>query len=246
MAIPRFLITARLAPGELVRLPEAVDHHARRVLRLQPGAALVLFDGKGCEFAATLEPPPANDNTSHFQARIHEGGPVDREAKLPITLVQAMSTLEKVDWLVEKAVELGIGRLIVAPSERSLVRLDGPRRERRAQRWRDIAVAACSQCGRNRIPEVLLAMSLDEAVQSARGPGANWILDPRAVTGLDARNHAAATLVVGPEGGFTQEETAMALALGYRAVRLGARILRTETAGLVAASALLALHGEFS
>ncbi len=246
MAIPRFLITSRLAPGELVPLPEAIDHHARRVLRLQAGAALILFDGNGCEFAATLEPPPANDNTSHFLARIHEGGPVDREARLPITLVQAMSTLEKIDWLIEKAVELGIGRLIVAPSQRSVVRLDGPRRERRAQRWRDIAAGACSQCGRNRIPEIRLALSLEEALQSARGPGANWILDPGAVTGLDGIKHAAATLVVGPEGGFTQEEMAMALALGYSAIRLGARILRTETAGLVAASALLALHGEFS
>jgi 16S rRNA (uracil1498-N3)-methyltransferase len=242
MTAPRFLVPGVMAPGQTVLLPASVDHHARRVLRLHAGDLVTLFDGLGNEFEAVLGPPPMNETRS--QASILRGGPVDREAKLQITLVQALCAQEKIDWLVEKCVELGVGRLILAPTARSVVRLDGARRERRAARWHDIVVAACCQCGRNRLPVLEVADDLASALRRAQPAQRRWILDPDASAGTLSAGAGPVACVVGPEGGFTQAETSLAASLGYERVRLGPRILRTETAGLAAISALLALHGE--
>jgi len=242
MATPRFLLPEGLISGALVALPAPIEHHARRVLRLQPGDPLVLFDGKGQEFDATLLVDP--QNASRSLAQLGAAVRVSRDACLAITLVQALSAVDKVDWLVEKSVELGVHRLILAPSARSVVRLDGARRARREQHWRDIAAAACAQCGRNLLPTVELAADLATALTNGRG-AVNWVLDPRATAGLEPAAGNSASFAVGPEGGFTPAEIAAAQALGYHPLRLGARVLRTETAGLVATSALLALHGEY-
>jgi len=143
MAIPRFLVPEPLAAGARIALSPASSHHARRVLRLRAGDMLVLFDGKGSEYEAVFAPDPLNASRSY--AKITGGGPVDREAHADITLVQAMCAQDKVDWLVEKAVELGARRIILAPAARSVVRLSEQRRERRVERWRDVAAAACGQ-----------------------------------------------------------------------------------------------------
>jgi 16S rRNA (uracil1498-N3)-methyltransferase len=257
MTTPRFFVPAPSGPagaaasaGNTVDLPEAASHHARRVLRLRPGDPIVLFDGAGNEYRATLL-PAAGTNDTLGRALILGVDAVDRETRMPLTLVQALSAQEKIDWLIEKCAELGVRRLVLAPAERSVVRLDAERQERRLGRWRDIGVAACAQCGRNRLLDITLAADFAAALHDARQAGArHWVLEPAAAlplaAGLGAADLAAgAVCVVGPEGGFTDAEIATAVALGYTPARLGPRVLRTETAGLVAAAALLALAGEF-
>jgi 16S rRNA (uracil1498-N3)-methyltransferase len=243
MTTPRFLVPEALVAGTTIALPASVGHHARRVLRLRDGAAVILFDGSGNEYHAILAADPMN--ASRSLARIVHGGPVDREAGLAITLIQAISAQEKVDWLVEKCVELGVQRLILAPTARSVVRLDESRRERRIDRWREIAAAACCQCGRNRLPRIEIAPDLGAALAAATDAPSRWILDPTAPSGIGAAAGGPVACAVGPEGGFTDEERDRAGALGYVRARLGPRVLRTETAGLVAVSALLAMHGEY-
>lgn len=243
MTTPRFLVPDGLAAGQTLALPPDAEHHARRVLRLRPGDAIVLFDGAGNEFEAVLAADGLND--SRYLARVGSGGPVDREARVAITLVQALCAQEKIDWLLEKCVELGAARVILAPAARSVVRLDGARGARRLQRWRDLAAAACCQCGRNRLPQVELADDLAAALRAAGGAGQHWILDPRATAGLQAGS-GPVTFAVGPEGGFTDAEVDLARGLGYAGLRLGPRVLRTETAGLAAISATLALRGELA
>jgi 16S rRNA (uracil1498-N3)-methyltransferase len=258
MANPRFLVpelapapgAAPAASGVAV-LPEAASHHARRVLRLRPGDAVTLFDGAGHEFHAVLMPADAKDET-HSRARIVAAAAVDREATIAVTLVQALSAQEKIDWLVEKCVELGVRRLVLAPSERSVVRLEAARQARRLARWHEIAVSAACQCGRNRLMSIDYAPDLGGALRLALdGCERRWVLDPGAPAGigagLAARDLAAGVLcVVGPEGGFTEEEIALAESLGYARARLGARVLRTETAGVAVVCAVLALGGEYS
>lgn len=242
MSTPRFYLPLSLAPGMAVLLPEDVDHHARRVLRLRPGDDLIVFDGQGHEFRARLESDAKDENRS--QARIMDGGAVDREAKLAITLVQSLCAQERLDWLVEKCIELGAARLILAPAARSVVRLEGERLERRLKRWREIAVAACCQCGRNRLPPLETAPSLEAALRMARDAATRLLLDPLAAQGLGRIEADSVACVVGPEGGFTAQELSLADSLGYRRARLAPRVLRTETAGMAAIGALLALHGE--
>jgi 16S rRNA (uracil1498-N3)-methyltransferase len=259
MTSPRFFVPALagrpefLASGDdgTVALPEAASHHANRVLRLRAGDAVVLFDGAGREFPAVLLAAGAGSD-KNLRVRILGEDAPDREARIAITVVQTLSAQDKIDWLVEKCVELGVRRLVLAPAERSVVRLDESRRERRLGRWRDIAVAACCQCGRNHLMAVVLADDLAAGLRQGRdGSTRSWILDPGASAALgDGVAPAVAgdvlACAVGPEGGFTAGEVALAESLGYARARLGPRILRTETAGLVAAAALLALSGEFA
>ncbi len=235
-----------MAAGQTVVLPPAVSHHARRVLRLRAQDPLVLFDGEGREFEAVFLPDASDPALA--SAVISRGGPVDREARVRITLIQALGAQEKIDWLVEKCVELGVDRIVLAPTHRSVVRLDEARRTRRAARLREIVVAACCQCGRNRLPVVDVASELAAALALAPPDAARFLLDPGAAGGLKAPAPGAQPpiwFVVGPEGGFTDEERALAAEFGYRRVRLGRRTLRTESAGLVAIAAALALGAEF-
>jgi len=255
MSIPRFFVEdptlghgVATAAGLTVPLPASAGHHARRVLRLRPEEPIVLFDGNGNEYAAALLYDPRD--AAGALARIHAVAAVDREARVAITLVQALSAQEKIDWLIEKCVELGVARVVLAPAERSVVRLDQGRGARRLERWRDIASAACAQCGRNRVPQILLAPDLVAALGAVPAGSRRWLLEPQAPRGLgaaaaDGAGDMALVCAVGPEGGFTATEQAQAAALGYEAVRLGTRVLRTETAGLAAVAALLALHGEY-
>jgi 16S rRNA (uracil1498-N3)-methyltransferase len=246
MSPPRFLVPGPHRAGESVELPEGVAHHARRVLRLRAGDELVLFDGVGNEYRARLETVAGSDRA---HALIDGGGAMDREARLAITLVQALVAPEKIDWLVEKCVEAGAARIVIAPAARSVARLEGARQARRLARWQDIAAAACAQCGRNVLPAIELAPDLPAALRAGAAAAAGWILDPQAPSGLGATGASGAggaCIAVGPEGGFTTDELGAAEALGYRRARLGPRVLRTETAGLAAVSALLALNGEYS
>jgi 16S rRNA (uracil1498-N3)-methyltransferase len=243
---PRFFVEHALSVDTRVPLPAAVAHHAVTVLRLREGDTLVLFNGRGGEYRARLVGPDAGAGLRQVEVIGYD--PIEREATSRITLIQALATSDKIDWVIEKAVELGVARIIVTAAARSTVRLDPPRRERRLQHWRELAIAACGQCGRNRPPAILATSSLDEALQLAVDADLKWVLDPAASGGLSrapAAPHSAA-LAVGPEGGFESEETQRAVRTGYVPVSLGPRILRTETAGLAAVAAWLALNGEFS
>ena len=238
----RFYVDDILAPGTEVELPDAVAHHAVRVLRLRDGAAVTLFNGRGGEYDGRLHIVGAR--TSVVLGR-HIA--IERESPLAITLVQAWVAADKLDWLVEKAVELGVAGLILVPTTRSVVQLDDARRERRVRRLREIAISACCQCGRNIVPQVAAANTLREGLEAAADSDRiGLLLAPDATESVVTAVGAAASisLVVGPEGGLESAEHSLATHLGYRPVSLGPRILRTETAGLAAIAALQATSGD--
>jgi len=246
MPVPRFHCPGPLAAGAAIELPEAIAHHALRVLRLRPGAAIVLFDGTGGEYPARLL---AGDGPARAELGAHD--PREAEPPLPVTLVQGLPAGDKMDWVVEKAVELGAHRIVPVAAQRSVLQLSGSRLEKRLEHWRRIARSACEQCGRNRVPRVEAPLSLADWLRSAEIP--QWLCDPQASVPLPSALREAAphsdglALLVGPEGGWSDEETALARKLGARPVRLGDRVLRTETAGLAllaAAGALLGWYGK--
>ncbi len=239
---PRFFLDTDLAAGAGIALPHAIAHHALRVLRLRDGAAITLFNGRGGEYAATLH---TDGDAASARLVAHER--VERESPLKLTLVQAWVANDKLDWVVEKAVELGVAAIVLVPAQRSIVTLDAARRAKREQRLRDIVVAACCQCGRNRVPPVHAARSLAEGLQSAvADTGRGVLLAPEGTLALTdaAGSDASLALAIGPEGGFDADEQALARRAGYATVAFGRRILRTETAGIAALAALQALHGD--
>jgi len=241
MAIPRLYCPQPIASGAALVLPDALAHHVR-VLRLAEGDPVVLFDGHGGEVAATL----AFEGKSALALL---GERSDREAELAgrVTLLQGIPAGDKMDWIVEKAVELGVCRLQPVAARRSVTQLSGNRLEKRMLHWQRIITAASEQCGRNQLmlldPPRTLAESLSQP-----GPGPRFMGDPAAPLDLATaltRNGSPAgvELMVGPEGGWDEEELAIARRAGVDAVRFGPRVLRTETAGLALVAAVAALLG---
>jgi 16S rRNA (uracil1498-N3)-methyltransferase len=242
--VPRLYVDAALAPQARLELPEDAAHHAARVLRLRAGELALLFDGRGGEYEARLSMP----GRGRVVAEIGERRDVERESPLAVTLVQAVSSGEKMDFTIQKAVELGAAAIQPVLSARSVVRLSAEREAKKLVHWRRVAIAACEQCGRNRLPEVREAMSVESYCRSP-GPGhLRLLLAPEAERGLqsvrDRLGHAV-TLAVGPEAGFSAGEEVLLGRAGFVPVRLGQRILRTETAALAALAALNALAGDF-
>ncbi len=237
-----------------VLLPETVARHIVRVLRLAVGDPLILFDGAGGEFVARI----AGIDRHTAVAELLEWRDRECESQLRLTLAQALSSGDKMDLTIQKAVELGVSHIVPLRSQRSTLRLDEARAEKRVRHWQGIAVSACEQCGRNRIPQIepvagfadWLAARKEASDPSVASlpplPSLRLMLDPEAATTLaDIAPAAAVTLLVGAEGGLAPEETAAARRAGFVGVRLGPRILRTETAGLAALAALQALWGDF-
>lgn len=224
--------------------PEAA-HHVAHVLRLAPGDAVTLFDGRGMEYAAVIVQVTRGEVTLD----VAQGRIVDRESPLAITLAQGISSAERMDYTVQKAVELGVTTIQPVQTRRGIVRLDHARAQKRCAHWQAIAVAACEQCGRNRVPQVLPVMTLrDWLGQGAPNQGAlSMLLAPDANLTLKTlpRPRTGVTLVAGPEGGLTAEERRDAERAGFVAVRIGPRILRTETAALAAIAAIQLLWGDF-
>ena len=241
MPTPRFFVDFDLAVGREVALPDDVAHHATRALRLDSGALIVLFNGRGGEFRAVLR----SDNRHAF-ATVQSFDPIERESPLDLTLIQAWISTDKLDWVVEKAVELGVSRIVLTPSARSVVRVEGERRTRRLAHLRLLIQSACAQCGRNRVPPLEAADTLQAALSLA-GSAPLLALLPTAPHALvqEAASLRAARLLVGPEGGLSDDEIAMAFAAGAAAARLGGRVLRTETAGLAALAAFQAVSGDY-
>ena len=243
----RFYIDSQLREGLRLDLPHEAAHHAVRVLRLRAGDEIVLFDGRGGEYASHIEAI----ERSRVAVSVGAQCAVERESPLEVTLVQGVSSGERMDVTVQKAVELGVRAIQPVLAERSVVKLDVGRAAAKREHWRRIAISACEQCGRNRIPEVLPVMRLDEASRRLAPAGLRLLLSPHGGTRLrDAlagghREIGAIVLAIGPESGFTAEEEALLVAAGFGTVQLGPRVLRTETAAAAALAALNALAGDF-
>lgn len=234
--MPRFHCPQPLVPGSLVDLPEAVAHHLH-VVRQQAGDELVLFNGDGGQVRARLVDLGKRRATAEVLA--HE--PVDVELPFRITLAQGLPEGSKMDWIVEKAVELGVAAIQPLAAQRSVVRLAGDRADKRLAHWQGVVVSASEQCGRNRLAEVAPVLEFNRwLAQPAAMP--RLLLTPRADASLAhwIGNTPAqdVCLMVGPEGGFSSAEEDAAIAAGALPVSMGPRVLRTETAGLAALAAL--------
>lgn len=240
--VARFYTEGALRAGGVSLLPEDTAHHAVHVLRLRPGDEVILFNGRGGEYAGRI----AAVERLRVAVDVLEHRRVERESPLAVTLVQGVSAGEKMDFTVQKATELGVAALQPVIAARSVGRLAGERAELKRVHWRRVAVAACEQCGRNRVPEVLPVLALAQFCGAAASEGARLLLSRRAQLGLrGARLDGTVALAAGPEAGFTAEEEAMLADAGFLPVRLGPRVLRTETAALAALAALNVLAGDF-
>ena len=239
--ISRFHFPGRLPAAGALELPDALAHHAVRVLRLRDGERIVLFDGEGGEAEATLQV-----RGKAAWAQVDARREVDRESPLQIVLVQALASGDKMDWVVQKAVELGASAIQPVQAERSVLRLVGERADKRQAHWQQVAVAACEQCGRNRIPEVRPLQPLTHWLAAHRG-ALCYVLAPGGAASFaeEPAPQQVVHVLVGPEGGWSDAELAAFDAAGCRRVRLGPRVLRTETAGLAAIAALQARWGDF-
>jgi 16S rRNA (uracil1498-N3)-methyltransferase len=233
-----------LETGREIELPPSAAHHAARVLRLRSGDSVTLFNGEGGEFDADV----LHVAREAVLVRVGSHRAVDRESPLQVTLVQGLAGADRMDWVVQKAVELGVMAIRPVTMTRSVVRLDPPRAAKREMHWRSIAISACEQCGRNRLPLLHALTRFEQWVAAPSVAKLRVFLAPDAATSLSglARPEGSIELLVGPEGGLTREEAGAALDAGFRAVRLGPRILRTETAPLAAMSALNALWGDWA
>ncbi|MEW5770995.1 MAG: 16S rRNA (uracil(1498)-N(3))-methyltransferase [Pseudomonadota bacterium] len=240
--MPRFHCPGPLQPGATVTLPDAVARHAIGALRLRDGEAVTLFNGDGHEYPGTL------NTQGRASVRVLERLTPPRESPLRIVLAQGISSGERMDLTVQKSVELGVAAIQPLVMRRTIVRLAGDKVEKRRAHWQAVVVSACEQCGRNLVPEVRAIAEFD-AWRRARGAdaGLGLLLDPEAEHSLADLPAPAGevTLLAGPEGGFDATERAAARAAGFVAVRLGPRVLRTETAALAALAAMQALWGDY-
>ncbi len=240
----RIFVDCPLQAGLEVILPEQAAAHAVRVLRLKAGDALTLFNGDGCDYPARLIAASPRE----VRTRIEAVNAAANESPLRIVLAQALARGEKMDWIVQKATELGVAAIIPLITERSEVRLDAARAGKRAAHWRAVAIAACEQSGRSVLPAIAEPASLetwaaspdraDRTLRLALLPDGG--VRPRALGGVPE----SVVLVAGPEGGFGERDLSGLRGAGFRGLALGPRILRTETAGIVAIAALQALYGD--
>ncbi|QBS12245.1 16S rRNA (uracil(1498)-N(3))-methyltransferase [Legionella geestiana] len=241
MAKPRIHEPGFPGAGEEHALSPAAFQHAVVVLRMRVGETLVLFDGEDREAEATLV------TVARRNAVVRMGAPkmLSRESPCRIHLGQALSKGDRFDWVVQKAVELGVSRITPLITQHTVVRLDAQRLTKKCEQWQAIAVAACEQSGRNRVPVVEPVQRFEDFV-AIETSASRFILHPE--SGARARDFATsstdACLLVGPEGGFGEAEVELARTHGFRALQLGPRILRTETAAIVALSVLQALAGD--
>lgn len=239
----RIHVDATLASGLSLALPAQAGEHVARVLRMSEGDPLVLFNGDGNDYAATI----IGLGKREVLIRVLSAEPVATESPLRLTLAQGVARGEKMDLIVQKATELGVARIVPLLTERSEVRLDPARAEKRLAHWRAVAASACEQSGRARLPLILPTQPLDAWLAALTPDGAlRLALLPEGDQSLRslAPNAAGGLLVVGPEGGLGERDVSSLRAAGFAGLVLGPRILRTETAGLAALAALQAVHGD--
>lgn len=241
MRLTRAHVALPLAVGAAVALPEDVAAHLLRVLRLRVGEDCVLFNGDGHDYRARIIALGKREAS----AQVLDARRIDNESPLRITLLQGIARGEKMDWILQKATELGVARVLPVVSERSEVKLDAQRADKRWAHWREVAISACEQSGRAVLPEVAAPQPLAKAAALRDGPG--YLLDPFAEASLAALPNdaiGACTVAIGPEGGWSPRDRDQLLAAGFEGLRLGPRVLRTETAGITAIAALQARFGD--
>jgi 16S rRNA (uracil1498-N3)-methyltransferase len=239
--MPRFHCPTPLQTGEVVFLPAGAARHVQ-VLRMQPGGGITLFNGaeNSGEFEATIEQMGRNDVRVLVGAHL----PVERESRRQVHLIVGVPANDRMDWLVEKATELGVASIQPVMTERSVLRLSGERADKKRAHWQAIAVAACEQCGRNQVPTIHAVLTLNAWLASQTMPSekARFLLSLRpetqALGSLIGGNTDVATFLSGPEGGLSASEEDAALAKGFQSVSLGNRVLRAETASLAALATL--------
>lgn len=242
MRIPRLFVDAPLEEGKAVPLPATTANHVQRVLRLRPGASVVVFNGDGGEYTAELAPAEGGRGATVIP---HARRECSVESPLQVTLVQGISRGERMDLAIQKSVELGVAKVAPVFTERTMVKLDERKTQKRIQHWEGVIHSACEQSGRTRIPTLLPPQHLAEWLRGADG-AATLLLDPRAerrIGELEPPN-GAVNLLIGPEGGLSEGERELAYRAGCRGLRLGPRVLRTETAAIAALAVLQAHWGD--
>lgn len=247
--LSRFYCSEQITVNQPFELPDNVRHHATRVLRLKQGSKIILFNGQGGEFLAEIVAISKSSSTIN----ILKYNEYERESSLTIELAQSICANEKMDWVIQKAVELGVNRIQPIAATRSVVRLSNERAIKRLQHWQQIIISACEQCGRNRLPEILPPSSLPHWFEQIKNRktliNAQFILLPTAEKKLGdfqrPPNNGTSTILIGPEGGFTPEEEQAALLTNFKPLSVGKRILRTETAALATIATMQTLWGDY-
>ncbi|KAB7772199.1 16S rRNA (uracil(1498)-N(3))-methyltransferase [Xanthomonas maliensis] len=244
MRLTRSHVDLPLAVGQDVQLPEEAANHLLRVLRLREGDACVLFNGDGIDYHARISAAGKRD----ARASVTQAEPVDNESPRAIVLIQGIARGEKMDLILQKATELGVSAIVPVNAERTEVKLDAGRLEKRIAHWRSVIVSACEQSGRARIPRLAIPSSLADAAAATRdGQSLRLTLDPQGehrLATLSMSDDRAVQIAIGPEGGWSPRDRATLAEAGFTGLRLGPRILRTETAGLAAIAALQARFGD--
>lgn len=241
----RVYVDAPMQVGRAVVLPEFAAHHAVRVLRLREGDPLILFNGDGHDYTGVL----AHARKDMVTVQLGSSERIDRESPLHVTLVQAMARGEKMDLVLQKATELGVSAVLPVITERTEVKLDDDRLDKRLMHWKYVMASACEQCGRTQLPSIGAPIALHELASSFGAPvDREWRIALHPPEGDAASPWPQAVdrvvLVVGPEGGLTARDLAQLAQAGFAPVGLGSRILRTETAGLAAISILQSRYGD--
>ena len=241
--MPRFYVDFALSPDSVVELPDNVVRHLN-VLRVKNTEEIVLFNGNGKAYPAL----PEVLEKRRASVRILREEATDNESPLNITLVQAVSAAERMDFTLQKSVELGVAEIRPVISERCVVRLSGERAEKRVARWQEIVVSACEQSGRNIVPKVLPLTTYAQALQQLPQETSKLLMSLNRAQKLSDVQPQSGKVVfmVGPEGGWTEKEEQQAFDAGFQSVTLGKRVLRTETASLAAIAAMQMLWGDFA
>ena len=241
MRIPRIYIPTPLITGKTVTLSDSAFNHSIKALRLKAGAPLTLFNGEGGEFAAELTDVQKREAT----AAIGEHKNIERESSLNIILGQCISRGEKMDYTIQKSVELGVNEIVPLFSERCGVRLSADKLDKRLRHWQGVIISACEQCGRNRIPLIHPPVELKQWLELAQADS-KLVLAPISTETLSKTHQpeSSIALLIGPEGGLTDNEIQSAISSGFSGIQLGPRILCTETAGVTALSVIQCLWGD--
>jgi 16S rRNA (uracil1498-N3)-methyltransferase len=232
MRLTRVHVDEPIVAGKRLTVKGGGANHITRVLRLRTGDELTLFDGRGGEYAARIE----EFRKDTVLVAVDRQRAIERESPLSLTLAQGISRGERMDWIIQKATELGASRIVPVFTERSVVRLDAKQADKKAQHWRGIAIAACEQSGRNRVPDLAPPLDFFEFVRSDEPGATRLLLSPTGTLRIEDLKGIGTgiTVLIGPEGGLTEVEQETALAAGFQPVRMGPRVLRTETAAIAA------------
>ena len=240
MRIPRFYCPELTRVGEEIKLPLAIHRHAVQVLRLKPGSVLRLFNGTGLEIEAVMNSVNKRESTAKLLMVVQN----DIESPLSLTLIQGVSRGERMDYTLQKAVELGVNKIVPVITERCNVKLSGPRAQKKVDHWQGVIISASEQSGRCKLPILCPIMLFDEMVAKFN-IGSRLILEPTAALGFKSLPVQMETsLLIGPEGGFSDEEVHTAVKQGFQSIKFGPRILRTETAAVSALAVLQAMWGD--